>query len=92
MLSDFLNGPEGSKMSELGDLSCWVCGKEKARKCAACLASGFEIFFCSPEHQRLVRCSFPQFPGIDVYAFSLSAGVASAPSRLRKSFAAVLPP
>ncbi|KAJ8294953.1 hypothetical protein OF846_002019 [Rhodotorula toruloides] len=54
VLSDFLNGPEGSKMSELGDLSCWVCGKEKARKCAACLASGFEIFFCSPEHQRLV--------------------------------------
>ncbi|GAA6038676.1 hypothetical protein JCM8097_002339 [Rhodosporidiobolus ruineniae] len=32
---------------------CCVCGTSTATRCAACLSAGFDLFFCSHEHQRL---------------------------------------
>ncbi|GAA6038670.1 hypothetical protein JCM8097_002336 [Rhodosporidiobolus ruineniae] len=32
---------------------CCVCGTPTATRCAACLSAGFDLFFCSQEHQRL---------------------------------------
>lgn len=34
---------------------CWVCGQPASNKCSSCLSFGFEIRFCSAEHQRMVR-------------------------------------
>ncbi|GAA6027628.1 hypothetical protein JCM8097_007954 [Rhodosporidiobolus ruineniae] len=33
---------------------CCVCGKETSTRCSACAKVGIELFFCSPEHQKLV--------------------------------------
>ncbi|GAA6027664.1 hypothetical protein JCM8097_007972 [Rhodosporidiobolus ruineniae] len=33
---------------------CCVCGKETGQRCSACAKVGIELFFCSPEHQKLV--------------------------------------
>ncbi|GAA6027630.1 hypothetical protein JCM8097_007955 [Rhodosporidiobolus ruineniae] len=34
--------------------ACCVCGKETSTRCSACAKVGIELFFCSPEHQKLV--------------------------------------
>lgn len=39
--------------STTGD--CWICGKVTKTKCGPCAESGIDIFFCSKEHQKLVR-------------------------------------
>ncbi|KAJ8294821.1 hypothetical protein OF846_001897 [Rhodotorula toruloides] len=31
-----------------------VCGKETKNRCSACAKAGLDLFFCSPEHQKLV--------------------------------------
>ncbi|GAA6030934.1 hypothetical protein NBRC10512_005807 [Rhodotorula toruloides] len=33
---------------------CLVCGKETKNRCSACAKAGIDLFFCSPEHQKLV--------------------------------------
>ncbi|GAA6032948.1 hypothetical protein JCM8097_000061 [Rhodosporidiobolus ruineniae] len=33
---------------------CCVCGKETTQRCGACGKAGFDLFFCSTEHQRMV--------------------------------------
>ncbi|BGP31562.1 hypothetical protein JCM10296v2_003334 [Rhodotorula toruloides] len=33
---------------------CLVCGTETKNRCSRCLEAGVDLFFCSPEHQRLV--------------------------------------
>ncbi|BGP41232.1 hypothetical protein JCM10449v2_005207 [Rhodotorula kratochvilovae] len=33
---------------------CSVCDSHNSRRCGSCAAAGFDIFFCSPEHQKLV--------------------------------------
>ncbi|BGP31689.1 hypothetical protein JCM10296v2_003463 [Rhodotorula toruloides] len=33
---------------------CCVCGAPTTKRCQACAQSGFDLFFCSPEHQKLV--------------------------------------
>ncbi|GAA6033035.1 hypothetical protein JCM8097_000112 [Rhodosporidiobolus ruineniae] len=34
--------------------ACCVCGKETTQRCGACGKAGFDLFFCSREHQKLV--------------------------------------
>ncbi|BGP15741.1 hypothetical protein JCM10213_007964 [Rhodosporidiobolus nylandii] len=41
-------------MSSLDAQPCCVCGKETTQKCGACAAAGFDLFFCSREHQKLI--------------------------------------
>ncbi|GAA5888948.1 hypothetical protein JCM6882_009692 [Rhodosporidiobolus microsporus] len=33
---------------------CCVCGTSTAQRCSACCEAGFDLFFCSREHQKLV--------------------------------------
>ncbi|GAA6027650.1 hypothetical protein JCM8097_007965 [Rhodosporidiobolus ruineniae] len=33
---------------------CCVCGKDTSTRCSACAKVGIDLFFCSPEHQKLV--------------------------------------
>ncbi|BGO91089.1 hypothetical protein NBRC10512_005819 [Rhodotorula toruloides] len=33
---------------------CLVCGKETKNRCSSCAKAGIDLFFCSPEHQKLV--------------------------------------
>ncbi|CDR48896.1 RHTO0S21e01200g1_1 [Rhodotorula toruloides] len=32
---------------------CLVCGTETKNRCSACAKAGVDLFFCSPEHQKL---------------------------------------
>ncbi|BGP31579.1 hypothetical protein JCM10296v2_003351 [Rhodotorula toruloides] len=34
--------------------ACLVCGKETEKLCSKCAKAGHDLFFCSPEHQKLV--------------------------------------
>ncbi|GAA6055450.1 hypothetical protein NBRC10513_006358 [Rhodotorula toruloides] len=34
--------------------ACMVCGKETKNRCSKCAGAGIDLFFCSPEHQKLV--------------------------------------
>ncbi|GAA6027705.1 hypothetical protein JCM8097_007991 [Rhodosporidiobolus ruineniae] len=34
--------------------ACCVCGKATSTRCSACAKVGIDLFFCSPEHQKLV--------------------------------------
>ncbi|EGU11938.1 hypothetical protein RTG_02000 [Rhodotorula toruloides ATCC 204091] len=33
---------------------CLVCGTETKNRCSSCVKAGIDLFFCSPEHQKLV--------------------------------------
>ncbi|BGP69966.1 MYND-type domain-containing protein [Rhodotorula toruloides] len=33
---------------------CLVCGTQTKNRCSACATAGIDLFFCSPEHQKLV--------------------------------------
>ncbi|BGP31671.1 hypothetical protein JCM10296v2_003445 [Rhodotorula toruloides] len=44
------DGPDG----EGGMAKCCVCGQATDKRCQACAKSGIDLFFCSPEHQKLV--------------------------------------
>ncbi|BGO96383.1 hypothetical protein JCM10021v2_000015 [Rhodotorula toruloides] len=41
-------------MDEQSTGMCRVCGRETKNRCSACGKAGIDLFFCSPEHQRLV--------------------------------------
>ncbi|BGP31581.1 hypothetical protein JCM10296v2_003353 [Rhodotorula toruloides] len=34
--------------------ACLVCGEETTKLCLKCLGAGIDLFFCSPEHQKLI--------------------------------------
>jgi len=34
---------------------CEVCGEATKNRCSSCHKAGIDLFFCSPEHQKLVR-------------------------------------
>ncbi|BGO96416.1 Salivary gland secretion 1 [Rhodotorula toruloides ATCC 204091] len=34
--------------------ACLVCGEETTKLCSKCLGAAFDLFFCSPEHQKLI--------------------------------------
>ncbi|BGP31557.1 hypothetical protein JCM10296v2_003329 [Rhodotorula toruloides] len=42
---------------------CLVCGTETKNRCSKCLEAGLDLFFCSPEHQRLVWPTHRSFCG-----------------------------
>ncbi|GAA5855194.1 hypothetical protein JCM8547_008978 [Rhodosporidiobolus lusitaniae] len=41
-------------MATTADQACWVCGKETESRCLPCSERGFDIFFCSRDHQKLI--------------------------------------
>lgn len=34
---------------------CEVCGVETTQRCSSCVKAGVDLFFCSKDHQKLVR-------------------------------------
>ncbi|GAA6027723.1 hypothetical protein JCM8097_008001 [Rhodosporidiobolus ruineniae] len=34
--------------------TCCVCGKKTTNRCSSCKDAGFDLFFCSPQHQKLI--------------------------------------
>lgn len=56
--------------SALGE--CVVCGKEASTRCSKCLQGGVNwMYFCSPEHQKLVSCAVPVFIEFELTLLSL---------------------
>ncbi|BGP41231.1 hypothetical protein JCM10449v2_005206 [Rhodotorula kratochvilovae] len=39
---------------EIPDTRCVICDASTATRCSSCAAHGFDLFFCSKEHQKLV--------------------------------------
>ncbi|BGP31717.1 hypothetical protein JCM10296v2_003491 [Rhodotorula toruloides] len=50
-------------MSTQEPSKCCVCGESTTKRCQACAKSGIDLFFCSPEHQKLVWDSHKQVCG-----------------------------
>ncbi|BGO91111.1 hypothetical protein NBRC10512v2_003378 [Rhodotorula toruloides] len=44
--------PAQTEVKRIG--ACLVCGEETTKLCSKCLGAGHELFFCSPEHQKLI--------------------------------------
>ena len=42
-------------MSSEWDQTCLVCGIKTENRCSSCAKAGIDLFFCSPDHQKLVR-------------------------------------
>ncbi|GAA5885778.1 hypothetical protein JCM6882_007561 [Rhodosporidiobolus microsporus] len=42
---------------------CCVCGEKTKRRCGACEQHGFNLFFCSREHQKLIWPTHKRFCG-----------------------------
>jgi hypothetical protein len=43
-------------MSDSTSGACCICGTETTQRCSPCSEKGFDLFFCSREHQKLVCC------------------------------------
>ncbi|GAA5914396.1 hypothetical protein JCM8208_002838 [Rhodotorula glutinis] len=41
-------------MSSEWDQTCLVCGAKTENRCSSCAEAGIDLFFCSPDHQKLV--------------------------------------
>ncbi|BGP39648.1 hypothetical protein JCM10449v2_003599 [Rhodotorula kratochvilovae] len=41
-------------MSSGSDKTCLICGVETKNRCSICAKAGIDLYFCSPEHQKLV--------------------------------------
>ncbi|GAA5938580.1 hypothetical protein JCM3775_002163 [Rhodotorula graminis] len=41
-------------MSSEWDQTCLVCGIKTENRCSSCAKAGIDLFFCSPDHQKLV--------------------------------------
>ena len=39
--------------------TCLVCCEKTKNRCSKCAEAGIDLFFCSPDHQKLVRPSPP---------------------------------
>ncbi|BGP62184.1 hypothetical protein NBRC10512_001306 [Rhodotorula toruloides] len=50
-------------MSPQKTSSCCVCGSRTAKRCEPCSREGVDLFFCSPEHQKLVWKHYKQVCG-----------------------------
>ncbi|GAA6032910.1 hypothetical protein JCM8097_000044 [Rhodosporidiobolus ruineniae] len=50
--------------------ACCVCSKETIQRCSACGKAGFDLFFCSTEHQRMVWFAHKQVCGPKSKPFS----------------------
>ncbi|GAA5821575.1 hypothetical protein JCM11251_000915 [Rhodosporidiobolus azoricus] len=48
---------------------CCVCGARTEKRCGACSAAGFDLFFCSREHQKLVYFAHKQVCGRNAKPF-----------------------
>ncbi|GAA6036939.1 hypothetical protein NBRC10512_001288 [Rhodotorula toruloides] len=48
---------------------CCVCGEPTTKRCQACAKSGIDLFFCSPEHQKLVWKHHKKVCGLNAYSF-----------------------
>ncbi|BGP15749.1 hypothetical protein JCM10213_007956 [Rhodosporidiobolus nylandii] len=48
---------------------CCVCGKETTQKCGSCAAAGFDLFFCSREHQKLIWYAHKRVCGANAIPF-----------------------
>jgi len=44
-----------TKMSSEWDQTCLVCGIKTENRCSSCAKAGIDLFFCSTDHQKLVR-------------------------------------
>ena len=40
------------------DEKCLVCGEKTKNRCSSCVKAGIDLYFCSTEHQKLVRTFF----------------------------------
>jgi len=50
-------------MSSEWDETCLVCGIKTKHRCSKCAEAGISLYFCSPDHQKLVRpLSLPPSP------------------------------
>ncbi|BGP07668.1 hypothetical protein JCM10049v2_003508 [Rhodotorula toruloides] len=49
---------------------CCVCGAPTTKRCQACAKSGIDLFFCSPEHQKLVWKHHKQVCGPNAHPFA----------------------
>ncbi|BGO96389.1 hypothetical protein RTBOTA2_002862 [Rhodotorula toruloides] len=50
-------------MPQLLGRTCLVCGGPAANRCSACAKAGIDLFFCSPEHQKLLWPTHKTFCG-----------------------------
>ncbi|GAA6055418.1 hypothetical protein NBRC10513_006338 [Rhodotorula toruloides] len=50
---------------------CLVCGTETKNRCSRCLEAGLDLFFCSPEHQKLVWFGHKLVCGENAFPFVL---------------------
>ncbi|BGO91271.1 hypothetical protein NBRC10512_008237 [Rhodotorula toruloides] len=48
---------------------CCVCGEPTTKRCQACAQSGVDLFFCSPEHQKLVWKHHKEVCGPNAHPF-----------------------
>ncbi|BGO91118.1 hypothetical protein NBRC10512_005788 [Rhodotorula toruloides] len=68
---------------------CMVCGKETQNRCSKCADAGIDLFFCSPEHQKLVWPGHRIFCGSQAFPVSFpllsKAEVASIVGNLDKT-------
>ncbi|BGP41257.1 hypothetical protein JCM10450v2_005298 [Rhodotorula kratochvilovae] len=55
--------------STLPQTLCAVCDSSNSRRCGPCAAAGFDLFFCSPEHQKLVWKTHKQVCGAESNPF-----------------------
>ncbi|GAA5888991.1 hypothetical protein JCM6882_009710 [Rhodosporidiobolus microsporus] len=49
---------------------CCVCGTSTAQRCSACGTAGFDLFFCSREHQKLVYFAHKKVCGQNAKPFA----------------------
>ncbi|BGO99356.1 MYND-type domain-containing protein [Rhodotorula toruloides] len=56
-------------MSTQEPSKCCVCGEATTKRCQACAKSGIDLFFCSPEHQKLVWKYHKQVCGPNAHPF-----------------------
>ncbi|GAA5846274.1 hypothetical protein JCM9279_005884 [Rhodotorula babjevae] len=50
-------------MSSEWDQTCLVCGIKTENRCSSCAKAGIDLFFCSPDHQKLVWKAHRHFCG-----------------------------
>ncbi|GAA5889019.1 hypothetical protein JCM6882_009718 [Rhodosporidiobolus microsporus] len=58
-------------MASNSDGHCCVCGTSTNQRCSACGTAGFDLFFCSREHQKLVYFAHKKVCGANAKPFLL---------------------
>jgi hypothetical protein len=71
--------------------ACCICGAETTQRCSSRSEKGFDLFFCSREHQKLVR-TFSSSHMLQADPFNSFAGLVRSSQSLRhRKIRAVLP-